>query len=92
MLPPKRRFKLNEEFARKINIAEPPATTTKPPWRPPRMKRSGRLPLQWRKAAEFYPPGPELPPALTLHELVGLFMQVCIRPTHSHHSTSVPAH
>jgi len=91
-LRPKRRSKLNNESGPKINVAEQPVVTKRPTSRLPRMKRSGRVQLQWRIPSELYPAEPEIPSAPTLPELVGLFLQLYLRPAHSHNSTSVSAH
>jgi hypothetical protein len=90
---PKRRFKINQPSARKSLVDAPvPVPIISPLPQQTRMKRSGRLHQQWHTAPEFCAAAPKLPAAPTSHELVGIFMQVCMRPAHSHHSTSVSAH
>jgi hypothetical protein len=93
MLCPKRRFKINQPSPKKSVVDAPvliPSISPLPQRK--RMKRSGRLRQQWHTASEFCAAAPKLPAAPTSHELIGMFMQVCMRPAHSHHSTSVPAH
>jgi hypothetical protein len=93
MVRPKRRFKINQPLAKAHAVDVPvPIPTTSPFPQQKRMKRSGRLHQQWHAAPEFCAAAPKLPAAPTSHELVGIFMQVCMRPAHSHHSTSVSAH
>jgi hypothetical protein len=92
-LRPKRRFKINQPSARK-SVVDAPASVSIISALPQRkrMKRSGRLHQQWHTAPEFCAAAPKLPAAPTSHELFGVFMQVCMRPAHFHHSTSVSAH
>jgi hypothetical protein len=94
MLHPKRRFKINQPSPKKSVVDAPvpvPSISALPQRK--KMKRSGRShQQQWRTAPEFWPRVPKLPVAPTLHELVGVFMQICMRPAHSHHSTSVSSH
>src|SRR4029077_13409687 len=89
MLRPKRRFKINQPLAKAhvVNVPVPVPVISRLPQRK-RMKRSGRTHQQWHTPSEFCSPLPKLPAAPTLHELVGLCIQVCMRPAHSHHSTS----
>jgi hypothetical protein len=93
MLHPKRRFKINQPLPKKSVVDAPvpvPIISASPQQK--RMKRSGRLHQQWRTAPEFCAAAPKLPAAPTSHELVGIFMQVCMRPAHSHHSRSLSSH
>jgi hypothetical protein len=92
-LRPKRRFKINQPSARKSVVDAPvPVPIISALAQRKRMKRSGRLHQQWHTAPEFCAAAPKLPAAPTSHELFGVFMQVCMRPAHFHHSTSASAH
>src|SRR5258707_13746528 len=88
-LRPKRRFKINQASARKsvVDALVPIPIISALPQRK-RMKRSGRLHQQWHTAPEFCAAAPKLPAAPTSHELIGGFMQVCMHPAHTSHSTS----
>jgi hypothetical protein len=94
MLCPKRRFKINQPSPKKSVVDTPvPVRSISPLPQRKRMSRSGRPHQQWHTAPEFCAAALKLPAAPTLHEFLGVFMQVCVRPAaHSHHSTSVSAH
>jgi hypothetical protein len=83
VLRPKRRFKVNQQLARKdVADARVMVPAISPLRHREKMKRSGRVHQQWRTPSEFCAPVPKLPAAPALHELVGLFIRVCLRPVH----------